>query len=111
MRSRWTRLMVRLMVRDQAKIHAKDKELARKEMERKPITSDKVDSTPLNRDAKLLRLPAFVDVKDELHSYVIRFKIMSRMPVGKKTHGILNRVYYYREEPWMYTPRSPKKIQ
>ena len=57
--------------REQTKIHA-DKELALREIELKAqaetSTSVTVDLPPRNRDAKSLKLPAFIDEKDELDS-------------------------------------------
>ena len=42
------------------------------------------DPPPCNRDAKSSKLPAFVDEKDELNSYLLRFEHYARMPVGEK---------------------------
>ena len=60
-----------------AKIEA-EKELTLKEMELKAqdqaSTSAAVAPLPRNRDAKPPKLPAFIDEKDELDSYLLRFE-------------------------------------
>ena len=52
-----------------------DKELEIKQMDLKAQAQDSADTTsnppPPNRDAKSLKLPAFVDEKDELDSYLL----------------------------------------
>ena len=64
-------------VTDQAQIQA-DKELALKEMELKAQAqasiSATVNPTPHHADAKSPKLPAFVDEKDELDSYLYHFE-------------------------------------
>ena len=62
----------------QAKIEA-DKELALKELELKAQQNQACSilaatSTPRNKDAKSPKLPSFIDEKDELDSYLLRFK-------------------------------------
>ena len=63
-----------------AKIEA-DKELALKEMELQAqqaqvqaTTSSATTPPPRNKDAKSPKLPSFVDEKDDLHSYLLRFE-------------------------------------
>ena len=58
-----------------AKIEAHTK-LKKMELKAQPqaSTSATVDPPPHNRDAKPPKLPAFVDEKDELYSYLLRFE-------------------------------------
>ena len=65
-------------VKEQAKIEA-EKELALKELELKAKQNQASASLaatppPRNKDAKSLKLPSFIDVKDELDSYLLRFQ-------------------------------------
>ena len=64
-------------VRDQAKAEA-DKELALQEMElqaQAQVNTDAACTPPShNRDAKSIKLPAFIDRKDELDYYLLRFE-------------------------------------
>ena len=66
--------------KEQAKIEA-EKELALKEMELQAqqaqvqaTTSSATTPPPLNKDAKSPKLPSFIDEKDELDSYLLRFE-------------------------------------
>ena len=64
--------------KEQAKIEA-EKELALKELELKAqqsqaSTSPAVTPPPRNKDAKSPKLPSFIDEKDELDSYLLRFE-------------------------------------
>ena len=64
--------------KEQAKIEA-EKELALKELELKAQQSQAgaslaVTPPPRNKDAKSLKLPSFIDEKDELDSYLLRFE-------------------------------------
>ena len=64
--------------KEQAKIEA-EKELALKELELKAqqsqaSTSPAATPLPRNKDAKSRKLPAFIDEKDELDSYLLRFE-------------------------------------
>ena len=64
--------------KEQARIEA-DKELALKELELKAqqdqaSTSLAATPPPRNKDAKSPKLPSFIDKKDELDSYLIRFE-------------------------------------
>ena len=64
--------------KEQAKIEAK-KELALKELELKAqqsqaSTSPAATPPPRNKDAKSPKLPSFIDEKDELDSYLLRFE-------------------------------------
>ena len=64
--------------KEQAKIEAK-KELALKELEMKAqqsqaSTSPAATPPPRNKDAKSPKLPSFIDEKDELDSYLLRFE-------------------------------------
>ena len=60
-----------------AKIEA-EKELTLKEMELKAqdqaSASSATTQPPRNKDAKSLKLPSFIDEKDELDSYLLRFE-------------------------------------
>ena len=47
-------------------------------------TSAAVDPPPRNRDAKSPKLPAFIDEKDELESYLLRLNATPRMLNGRK---------------------------
>ena len=62
---------------DKPRIDA-DKELALREMEQKTqaqaSTNATIDPSPLSRDAKSPMLPALVDKKDELDTYLLRFE-------------------------------------
>ena len=73
-----------------AKVEA-DKELTLKGMELKAqaqaSTSAAVDPPPRNRDAKSPKLPAFIDEKDELESYLLRLNATPRMLYGRKHVG------------------------
>ena len=65
-------------VKEQAKIEA-EKELALKELELKAqqsqaSTSPAATPPPCNKDAKSPKLPSFIDEKDELDSYLLRFE-------------------------------------
>ena len=65
-------------VKDQARIEA-DKELTLKELELKAqqnqtSASLAVTPPPRNKDAKSPKLPSFIDEKDELDSYLLRFE-------------------------------------
>ena len=63
----------------QANIEA-DKELTLKEMELKAqdqISTNAVVEPPHNRHALSTKLPAFIDEKDELDSYLLRFERFS----------------------------------
>ena len=64
--------------KEQAKIEA-EKELALKELELKAqqsqaSTSPAATPPPRNKDAKSPKLPSFIDEKDELDSYLLRFE-------------------------------------
>ena len=64
--------------KDQAKIET-DKELALEELELKAqqdqaSTSLAATPPPRNKDAKSPKLPSFIDEKDELDSYLLRFE-------------------------------------
>ena len=64
--------------KEQAKIEA-EKELALKELELKALQSQASASLaatppPHNKDAKSPKLPSFIDEKDELDSYLLRFE-------------------------------------
>ena len=64
--------------KEQAKIEA-EKELALKELELKvqqsqASTSPATTPPPRNKDAKSPKLPSFIDEKDELDSYLLRFE-------------------------------------
>ena len=63
--------------KEQVKIEA-EKELKIKEMELQAqvqaTTSSATTPPPRNKDAKSLKLPSFVDEKDELDSYLLRFE-------------------------------------
>ena len=65
-------------VKEQAKIET-EKELALKELELKAqqsqaSTSPAATPPPRNKDAKSPKLPSFIDEKDELDSYLLRFE-------------------------------------
>ena len=70
-----------------AKIEA-DKELTLKEMELKAraqaSTSAKVDPPPHNKTSKSSKLPAFINEKDELDSYLLLNATLG-MQSGRKT--------------------------
>ena len=64
--------------KEQARIKA-DKELAFKELELKAQQDQDSNSLtatppPHNKDAKSQKLPSFIDEKDELDSYLLRFE-------------------------------------
>ena len=76
-----------------AKIEA-EKELTLREMELK--AQDQASASlaatlpPRNKDAKSPKLPSFIDEKDELDSYLLRFERYAEMLVGRRTHGLLS---------------------
>ena len=79
-----------------AKIQA-DKELALKEMELQEqahqaqvTASSATTPPPRNKDAKSPKLPSFIDEKDELDSYLLRFERYAENAVGRRTHGLLS---------------------
>ena len=80
--------------KEQAKIET-DKELALKQLELK-TQQDKASTNcaatpPLrNKDAKSPKVPSFIDKKDELDSYLLPLNATLRMPVGRKTRGLLS---------------------
>ena len=89
-----------------------NKELALKEMELKAkdqaSTSAAAAPSPRNRDAKSLKLRAFIDEKDETRHctcYVLNTTL--RMLVGRKTHRLLSGWHYLQEDPWKYIPGCP----
>ena len=84
--------------KEQAKI---DKELKIKEMElqaqqaqAQATASSATTPPPGNKDAKSPMLPSFIDEKDKLDSYLLRFERSLKMPVGRRTHGLLSWVRY-----------------
>ena len=78
--------------KEQAKLEA-EKELKIKEMELQAqvqVTTSSATTPPLrNKDAKSPKLPSFVDEKDELDSYLLRFERYAEN-VGRRTHGLLS---------------------
>ena len=76
-----------------AKIEA-EKELTLREMELK--AQDQASASlaatppPRNKDAKSPKLPSFIDEKDELDSYLLRFECYSENANGRRTHGLLS---------------------
>ena len=90
--------------KEQAKIEA-EKELALKELELKAqqsqaSTSHAATLPPHNKDAKSQKLPSFIDEKDELDSYLLRFErytenaswekdTWAECAIDRKSHGRL----------------------
>ena len=76
--------------KEQAKI---DKVLKIKEMElqaqqAQATTSSATTPPPCYKDAKSLMLPSFIDDKNDFDSYTLN--LMLKMPVGRRTHGLLS---------------------
>ena len=71
-----------------AKIKA-DKELALKEVELQAhaqVNTDATSNPPPNSNAKSPKLPAFMDEKDQLDSYLLRFKSYAKNATFEKKH-------------------------
>ena len=79
--------------REQAKIAA-EKKLRFKELlksqQPQASTSPTAAPPPHNREANSPKLPSFIDEKDELDSYLLHLNVTPRMPVGRKTRGLLS---------------------
>ena len=80
------------VAKDQAKIQA-DKELALKELElpaqteAQASTSVASDPPPRNKYAKFPKLPAFIEEKDELESYLLCFECYAKNANWEKNMG------------------------
>ena len=82
--------------KEQAKLEA-EKELKIKEMELQAQQAQVTASAslaatppPRNKDAKSPKLPSFINEKDELDSYLYALNVTLKMPVGRRTHGLLS---------------------
>ena len=80
-------------VKEQGKLEA-EKELALKELELKAqqsqvSTSPAATPPPRNKDAKSPKLPSFIDEKDKLDSYLLRFERYAEN-ASWATHGLLS---------------------
>ena len=62
-------------------------------------SSAAVGLPPRIRDTESLKLPAFIDEKDELDSYLLRFERYAENAKWEKTCGLLCWLHYLQEEP------------
>ena len=94
--------------KEQAKIEA-EKELALKELELKAQQSQAGASLaatppPRNKDAKSPKLPSFIDEKDELDSYLLRFERYAENASWEKDTWAIKLSALLTGKPWTFIP-------